>query len=192
MESINDDKVPEMGLEPYSAGTPVEQFDIRAICAVDSAGRIGASGQLAYESRVDMAFFRKMTSPGVLIFGFVAYNEYVEALQKGGVEMWRAKSEVYGTAPLNLPKSGRMVFCDNPRVSVHEFLEALRSIGLAYKDLPIWICGGASTYERYAHVTKITVVSHIDRFADAVPNPALEYGRVTYMPYLWQRPKNAD
>lgn len=191
MEKISEDGLPEMGLKPYPAGTPVEKFDVRAVCAVDSMGRIGVNNALAYESPGDMSFFRKTTSPGVLIFGFNAHNEFVEALQKGNVEIRKAKSEIYGSAPLYLPKSGRMIFCDNPTVSVHEFLEAIRSIGLALVDLPIWICGGAATYERYSYVTKITIVSHVDRFSDAVPNPALEYGRVTYMPALWRYPANA-
>ena len=181
-------------LTPYPDNVSPLDFNIRAICAVDAKGRLGADGRLIYHSAKDMAFFRKTTSPGVLIFGHISHAEFMEAIEKLNVPITVSRDTFFGSPVTYMRSSGRMILRDNKNVPLHDYLQGIRdTLQIAFQELPIWICGGAKTYTRYQAVTKVTVVSHIHRYSDVTASAAFTahlaseqpFKNETFMPPLW-------
>ena len=62
----------------------------------------------------------------------------------------------------DLPKlEGRIVVLDNKDSTPEEFLESIRT------DKPIWIIGGAKTYEKYKHLINRWYISKINYDGEA-------------------------
>lgn len=115
---------------------------INAIVAVGFNGEVGLNGKLPWANEPPYIWSDDLT--------------WFREMTMGGILI--CGHNTFKT----LPKlEGRTVIKDNSDICPAEFLANIRS------DLPIWIIGGAKTYERYQHLINRWHVSKIEYSGEA-------------------------
>ncbi|RWX72517.1 dihydrofolate reductase [Mesorhizobium sp. M2A.F.Ca.ET.039.01.1.1] len=110
-------------------------MDVRLIAAVGRSGQLGLGGKLPWHDPADLAWFKRMTTPGFVIVG----------------------GRTYDTMP-NL-RPDRIKIGWGRDIDPEGLLKMCHTMDPA---LPIWIAGGARTYAAFLPFVRHFVITAID------------------------------
>lgn len=124
-------------------------LDVRLIAAVGRSGQIGLDGKLPWEDKADLKWFAETTAGGYIIVGGVTYKSTPDFKTHNRVKIgWGRDVDPYGLL-----------------ATFHQ-MDPKR---------PLWIAGGARTYEAFMPFVRRFYIARIDYDGPAD----------TFMPPLW-------